>query len=400
MSMRFGDRHGGDRPMKITDVRATPINLPLYAPYRYNSGYQAAMTKTIVEVETSDGIVGLGEDAEGDACHTIELLKPRVIGQDPYDLAGLEWACLPRAGYNLWLAVGSVRRAFGAFEMALWDIRGKVEGKPLYELLGGAYRHDIPFTEYFSIRARKGAHGGETTPLELARYCSQMIEDHEADAFEGKVATVDLHTEIQMVREIRAAIGDERQLRLDANYGWSVSTAREALRLLEVFNVRNLEDPVAGHEEMRRIRPNTSISFSTHDPDIRRAVDFGVPDSIVPNIADLGGIRRTVQFAEACELLGIGFWFHSGDTGIATAGYLHVSAAVESIREPSQSLLRWTADDVIVGGPFLPHGGVVRVPDGPGLGVELDRTALNRLHEAYLADGPFPDHALASVNRV
>lgn len=385
--------------MRIVDVRATPINLPLYAPYLYNSGYVGAMTKTIVEVETDDGIVGLGEDAEGDAVDVIAGLRELLLGADPLDLADCERRCLPKQGYNLWLNLARVRRAFGAIEMALWDVRGKAEQRPLYQLLGGAFRKEIRFTEYFAFRGRDGEHGGESQPLDVARYCARMIEEHAADAFEGKVAAVELATEVAMVREIRSAIGDERMLRLDANYGWSLATAREALRKLEPYAIRNIEDPVASYEEMRRLRPHTAVSFSTHEPDLPWAHALGVPDFIVLNLCELGGIRRTVEFAEACALLDVGFWFHSGDTGIATAGYLHVSAAVEPIREPHQSLLRWTADDIVEGGPFRPHGGVVAVPEGPGLGVELSRRALARLHDAYRVQGPFPGHSLGHVTK-
>jgi glucarate dehydratase len=87
----------------------------------------------------------------------------------------------------------------------------------------------------------------------------------------------------------------------------------------------------------------------------------------------------------------VGFRFHSGETGIASAAYLHLSAAMEHVRGASQTLFHWYADDVIEGGPFALEGGVTRVPDGPGLGVTLDKTALARCHERYLAEGPFPD---------
>ena len=81
---------------------------------------------------------------------------------------------------------------------------------------------------------------------------------------------------------------------------------------------------------------------------------------------EFGGIRRVVEFARACERFDVGFRFHSGETGIGSAAYLHVSAAIASVREPSQTLFRWYADDVIAEGPFVPKGGLVEVPTGPG----------------------------------
>jgi glucarate dehydratase len=187
---------------------------------------------------------------------------------------------------------------------------------------------------------------------------------------------------------------------LDANHAWTVPTAREVLRRLAPYDIRCIEEPVGSHEELARLRPFTDIAFSAHAPDLRRAVALGVPDFYVLNLVELGGIRRTVEFVRACEQFGIGFWFHSGDTGVASAAYLQVSAALEPIREPSQALFHWYGDDVIAEGPFCPRRGVVAVPDGPGLGVTLDPGALARCHGRFLAEGAFPSGEPGSGNYV
>jgi glucarate dehydratase len=148
---------------------------------------------------------------------------------------------------------------------------------------------------------------------------------------------------------------------------------------------------VATFEEMAALRRHSSIPFSSHVPDIRRAVALGVPDAFVTNFAVLGGINRAIRFIGACEAMGIGFWCYSGDAGICTAAYLHVTAAMQSIHEPSQSLKRWQIGDVIQGGPFKPQNNVVDVPEGPGLGVVLDRDAFNHWHQDYRKNGPM-DH--------
>jgi glucarate dehydratase len=126
-------------------------------------------------------------------------------------------------------------------------------------------------------------------------------------------------------------------------------------------------------------------------PDLRRIVALGVPDSVVTNFAVLGGINRAIRFIGACEAMGVGYWCYSGDAGICTAAYLHVSAAMPHIHEPSQSLFRWQIGDVIVDGPFRQTNNVIEVPEGPGLGVELDRDALFFWHKHYLENGPM-DH--------
>ena len=157
-------------------------------------------------------------------------------------------------------------------------------------------------------------------------------------------------------------------IRLDSNMQWSLATARRVLREIEPYNIRNYEDPVATFEEMAALRKHSSISFSSHVPDLRRAVALGVPDTLVTNFAVLGGIARAMRFIGACEVMGVGFWCYSGDAGICTAAYLHVTAALQWIHEPSQSLLRWQIGDVIQGGPFKPKNNVVRGARRPGAG--------------------------------
>jgi glucarate dehydratase len=105
---------------------------------------------------------------------------------------------------------------------------------------------------------------------------------------------------------------------------------------------------------MAKLRMHSEVPFSTHAADLPRALALGVPDSFVLNLTALGGIERTVRFIAACEATGVDFSFYSGETGVGTAAYLHVGASEPHLHIPSQSLLRWYADDVIEGGPFQP----------------------------------------------
>jgi glucarate dehydratase len=372
--------------MKITRIVATPVNIPLEKPLWWTGGHYPGTSKTIVEVETDEGIVGLGEAPSSDVVASIVAMGDRLAGCDPLDIAGCESRCVPP-----WQIVqntddSSVVKAFGAIEIALWDIRGKAWNLPLYQLLGGAVRKDIPFTEYFGFRD-----GGETSPEEVADYCVRMREEHGSTFFEGKLIRGDPALELATVKAMREALGPSAMIRLDSNMQWSLTTARRLLRDLEPYNIRNYEDPVATFEEMAALRRHSAIPFSTHVPDIRRAVALGAPDYIVTNFAVLGGIGRAVRFIGACEAMGVGFWCYSGDAGIATAGYLHMTAAMPWITEPSQSLFRWQVGDVIEGGPFRQTNNVVRVPEGPGLGVTIDRAELARWHRHFMDHGPI-DH--------
>ena len=296
---------------------------------------------------------------------------------------------MPAMRYTPWGNVLAARRVFGGIEMAMWDARGKTEGLALCHLLGGAVRTAIPLTEYFSYRLPGTTDPGEATATDIARYCATMIERHGAVTFEGKVGTVALADEVQMVAEVRAAIGD-RPLQLDANGGWTVPTARDALHRMAAHNISWFEEPVETYEEMADLRRHSAIAFSAHAIDLPKAVALRCPDAIVTNVNEHGGIARTAAFIRACEMFGVGFRFHSGETGIASAAYLHLSAAHDHVRGASQTLFHWYADDVIAGGPFRLENGTTALPDGPGLGVVLDPGALARCHARYLEQGSFP----------
>ncbi len=280
----------------------------------------------------------------------------------------------------------SAVRACGAIEIALWDRRGKVAGEPLHRSLGGAVRTEIPFTEYFGFRD-----GGEMRPEAVADYCLAMREAHGSTMVEGKLILGDEALEIETVRRRREALGPRDMIRLDSNMRCSLPSAIRVCRGIEPFGVRNYEDPVGSFEEMAELRRHSSIRFSSPVPHIRKTVRLGVPDTIVTNFAVLGGITRAVRFIGACEAMGVGFWCYSGDTGVATAAYLPMVAAMPRITEPSQSLFRWQVGDAIEGGPFRQRDNVVPVPTGPGLGVTLDREALARWHRHIVENGPL-DH--------
>jgi glucarate dehydratase len=375
--------------MKIIDIRVTHVNVPFDAPFWWTGGLYPGASKSIIEVITDDGIVGLGE---APWYHFGEIIKseiaPALIGADPLDLADCESRCVPPWQITANTGEGAASIAFGAVELALWDIRGKAFGLPLYKLLGGAVRKKIKFSEYFSFRPSHDGAGGEMSPEAIRDYCLEMRDTHGSTIFEGKLILGDPELEIRTVAMLREALGEKAQIKLDSNMQYSLTTARWLLRELEPFNIRNYEDPVATFEEMADLRQHSIIPFSTHVPDLKRAVALGAPDHFVCNFAALGGISKTLKFIAACEAMGKGFWCYSNDLGIMTAAYLHVSAATPLISEASQSLFRWQVGDVIKDGPFRQTNDVIAVPEGPGLGVELDPEAMTRWAGHFEEYGP------------
>jgi glucarate dehydratase len=375
----------------ISSVRATAVNVPMVAPYRFSFGILASFTTTIVELTDSDGVVGLGESPHGDQVALVEALGARLVGLPLDALNEAEGRCVARTGFSLWDDATAERRAFGAIEMAMWDARARRDDVPLYSLLGGKVRDEVPFTEYFALRV-----GAETTPADIVRYCARMAEEFESPWFEGKLGVLPIESELAMIDELVRTLGPGRVQRLDANGAYTVATARQVCHRLADLGVGWLEDPCRTLDETARLRADgVAVSFSTHEAALVRAGKDGVPDGICVDIAELGGYRRAQDFLRACDAFGVDFWCYSGDAGVMTAAYLQLTSAEASMIRPHQSLFRFTADVALEQGHFSPRCGVLPVPDGAGLGVSLDPSAVRRLSERYRDEGSMASSGVA-----
>ncbi len=358
--------------MQIKAIRATPVLIPLEASYLWSYGALEGFTKTIVEVETSDGLIGIAEAPSHGSAAIIARMAEALIGHDPLDMAGLERRVLPSMPTNHSVTDYATRSAWGGIEIALWDLRGKLWGQPVANLLGGIQRDRIPFTDYFSYRLSQGDKGGEASVQDVVDYCLSLREVHGTTWFEGKVSEPDLNANIRLMQALRAALGDDAMLRIDSNQAFSLPSCLHLAPAFEELNIRNWEDPTPDWTAMKRLRARTTIPFSGHNADIGKAVTYGVPDAIVSDVAGFGGFSAMLRFVSGCQAAGIDFWCYSGGSGLETAAYLHACAAHPHIREPNQSLLRQQPHDVIAEGPFSPKNNHITLPKGPGLGVTLD----------------------------
>ena len=360
----------------IRTIRATPILVPLEAPYLWSYGMLDGFTKTVVEVETSEGVTGIGEAPSHASAAMIAGSEERLIGQDALDLVGLERRVLPSQPFCHSVTDFAARGAWGGLEIALWDLRGKLWNQPVANLLGGFQRRRIPFTDYFSYRLPQGDIAGETSIEAVVDYCLSLKEQFGTTFFEGKVSDPDLGANIALLQALRSALGPQAMLRIDSNQAFSLPSALYLARGFEEIGLRNWEDPTPEWRQMRKLRQHTAIPFSAHNVDLGKAVAYGVPDALVSDVAGLGGFSALMRFVSACEGAGVDFWCYSGDSGLGTAAYLHACAAHPHIREPNQSLLRQQPFDVITEGPFSPRDNYLDLPDGPGLGVTLDADRL------------------------
>ncbi len=382
--------------MKITDLRATTVTVPLEAPLRHaNGAHWGRFVRTIVEVETDEGLVGLGEMGGGgeSAEAAFAALKPYLLGHDPMQLEALFWKiCNPTASlYNNRLQLHA------AIEFACIDLIGKKLGIRACDLLGGAIRERVPFASYlfFRLPAETNGHGGEDSPERMVRHARDLTERYGFTAHKLKAGVFDPDHEIEVFRTLAEAFPDHR-LRIDPNAAWSVEESIRIGRAIEDLNNDYFEDPCWGLEGMRRVREAVRIPTATNTvvvnfEQLAASIRTNAVDVILLDTTFWGGLRQAWKAGVVCNTFQLGTAVHSsGELGIQLATMLHLGAALPNLNFAADAHYHHLTDDVIEGGKLAYEDGHIAVPTGPGLGVTLDREKLAEFAELYQKLGSYP----------
>lgn len=381
--------------MKITDVKATTVTVPLEAPLRHANGcHWGRFVRTIVQVETDEGLVGLGEMGGGgeSAEQAILGLKPYLVGHDPFQLEALRFKiCNPTASlYN------NRTQLHAAIEFACLDLMGKKLGLPLHALLGGKLRDRVPFASYLFFRYPDREGRGEVRTVEqLVQHAKELKEKCGFTTHKLKGGVFPPAYELECYRALAAAFPNDR-LRYDPNAALSVEDAIRWAQAIEGLNNDYLEDPTFGLHGMRRLRPFTRVPLATNTVVVNfeqlaaNLLDLAV-DVILLDTTFWGGIRPCIKAAGVCETFQMGVAVHSsGELGIQLATMLHLGAVLPNLTFAADAHYHHLKDDIIKGGPLRYEGGSIAVPDGPGLGVELDPDKLEQYSELYKERGGYP----------
>ncbi len=380
----------GIQNLKIEKVRTTPVNVPMIDAYDFSVGKMAGTTKVIIEVETNAGIVGVGETYPLWTRDVIEkVIGPAVIGENPFNLERITSKCLPsNANPSLPYVDAYHLLAFSGVEMALWDIAGKVCDVPTAMLMGGVYRDKIPFCEYV-FAARRVEEDVERFIDNTAKYCTELVSKHHSPVLEFKVGVNEPRHDIELVKRIREAVGENVILRADANGAWTESTAIRTVREFEKCSIGNVEEPCRTLEANARVRSSVSTPISVHSTKVREVANHGL-DAAVVNPLPVGGFRRLRQQVSIAEDLGIDLWLHSrAELGFATAAYIQFLSATRYTVLPSQSLIRPTEDFLTKEGKPEFENGFIPIPAKPGLGVTLDHSKLEKYNRLFEEQGEF-----------
>lgn len=375
--------------MRIETVDTWVVNVPLTQAFTSSFETKAGTTRTVVRVRTDDGVVGWGETMHGRPVATlIDKLAPKVIGTDPFELERMAKTLEMVPFFYGYLGYA----ALAGLDIACWDIIGKVSGQPLSRLLGGSFRPAVPLTALIT-RADAGPSPTDL-PQQVAEAARMTRERWGFDAIKLK-GTSDPVGDVAIMEALRTAHPDAK-LRVDPNAAWTVHETIEAGRRLSPLGLEYLEDPCPGIEGMALVRQRVGIPLCTNMcvvrfDDFAPAVRAGAIDVLHGDVHKWGSIMGTKQLGRLCSTFGLGMNLHSGgELGLSTAAHLHLAVAMPELRYAIDSMYYLLADDILP--ERLPiTNGAMTAPTGPGLGVELDMTQLERYAAANAQNG---DHTL------
>ena len=370
--------------MRITSLETIPILVPLKQGLTTKTAHGEHIDSpyVLVKVHTDEGVVGLGEatlaprwsgeTSPGCVAAVEQVLAPAVVGADPRDVRDI--------ARRLQRAIRLNPFARAAVEMACWDIAGKAADLPVYRLLGGRVRDEVPM---------KMVVGAFDVPRAVA--LAQRFLDGGTRHLKVKVG-LDPAQDIERVRAVRELAGPQVTIGVDANCGWSVSTAKRALRELETFDVTFAEQPVGTDDPraLAQVRAATTIPImadeSVFTPQQALAiVRMGAADIIAVYPGKNAGILGSLAIADIAAAAGPVCSMGSNlELGIATAAMLHLAVAcpaIDSETYPGDLLGPLYHEADMITEPLQLGPEVALPPEGPGLGVELDEDQVERFRD-------------------
>lgn len=395
---------------RITGVSITPVAFKDPPLLNTVGVHEPFALRAIIEVKTDAGVSGFGE-TYGDAGHVarLQLAAAAIPGTDVFNINGLRSRIVNalredtvEGGHGMsGMVTGSSTsdRVLSAFDVAALDIQGKLLGRPVSDLLGGAVRETVQFSGYLFYKwaghpgQADDSWGAALDPAGIVKQARAMVDSSGFTALKLKAGVFPPEEEIAAIHALRAEFPG-MPLRIDPNGAWTVETSIRVGKELQGV-LEYLEDPTPGIEGMAAVRREVGIPLATNMcvvsfADVAPALAAGAVDVILSDHHFWGGLRRTQFLAGITDTFSLGLSMHSNShLGISLAAMVHLAAATPNLDYACDTHWPWKdpAEDVITGGIFTFQNGSVQVPTGPGLGIEVDRDALERLHLQYLGCG-------------
>jgi D-galactarolactone cycloisomerase len=365
--------------MKITDVKTIRLRaeIPPHDQVFSRSGVRNFRSATLVQVDTDESVSGLGScSGNGELIEAIvvKVLRPLLLGMDPTDIDEIWDKAYVRGGHKEFGTRGIGIVALSGIDVALWDILGKVQGVPLYQLLGGKCRDRVPV--YATALYPE-------EPSKVAKRARAFAEQ----GFHGVKIKVgfDLDQDIRMVRAVRQELGKDFIVMTDANQGYSIDIALEASDAFADCGAFWLEEPlfvedIEGHALLRErgktpiaVGENLHMYYAFENFIARGAVDF-----IQPDVARAGGISEIRKISALAAKHKVPLSFHTWGDGVALAASIHLSAALKDCIVMELDYTYNPLREELLRDPFKVQNGFLIPPEKPGLGIELNQAALQR----------------------
>jgi L-alanine-DL-glutamate epimerase-like enolase superfamily enzyme len=367
--------------MKITKIEIIPVDLPckkVLTLSRYGRlGEGRPFQFVLSRVHTDEGVVGVGEcpplpplspESQPVVCEVLKnWLAPNVIGMDPFEIEAI-WQKM-----DFFAPTYSMAKA--AIDIALWDIMGKTLQMPLYRLLGGSAPTEIPNVGLIGI--------GE--PGEVAARAEELV----SNGYTGIRLKIGKGHDLHCVEAIRKAIGTQPSLRVDGNQGYSAPEAIRMLRSVEKYDVELVEQPTVwwDHKSLAEVARAVNVPVMPHESlyllsDVKNLIDAGAVGVLgLKTYRPWGGVTGARRILEMARIMNIPCLFHDDiELGVSVAASTHLISAYRHVITHTCELSgypEWIEEDVVKR-PVRIEKGKVYVPEGPGLGVELDDAKLKK----------------------
>jgi len=373
--------------MKVTDVICHVLQSKVEQPFISARGWlYSTRASCIVEILTDEGIIGWGE-CYGPAAVNKTIIETqyrnRVIGRDPFDVE-VVWEDLYNRIKDYGLT-GMTIAALSGIDIALWDIIGRAVGKPIHKLIGGAHRTEVT------------AYATGLYFIDMDRLVEEAVEEAEKYVEQGftaikmKIGLGDPKLDLRRVAAVRQAIGPDVKLAVDANHCFTVPQAIRLGRAMEPLDLLWFEEPISpedhdGYVEVTRALDmavaggeNDFTRWGFRDVIARKAMDI-----VQPDVCAAGGISECRKIAGMASAHGVECVPHAWGSAIGLAATVQFIAALPDTPpafRPMPPMLEFEQTpnplrDHLARDPIVQHRGIVRVPDGPGLGIEVDRAVL------------------------
>ncbi len=351
--------------MKITELKATAINIPRANRLTTSYGSIDYAQTLLIEILTDEGVNGIGqvsvdapfygETAEGMLANIRTYLAPALQGENPLNITHLNHKMHGALPHH-WCSHSGV-------DMALWDLKGKALGVPVYQLLGGKVRDGLDLMGFVNL----------STPEQMAADAKEKLDQHGYPVLKMKIG-LDPRDDIKRYRAVAEAVGDRAVIQVDGNTGYTIAQAIPALTTMESIGALGaIEQPVERMADMaelaRRLAAPVMADESIYPPaDAIEVVQCKAASLALMKINKHGGLHSVHQIGMIFEAAGLALSIaiYYDLIGVAAA---HLAAAMPCVTWPSPAT---PMTDTILGTLFEPDGLQLRAPDGPGLGVELD----------------------------